>query len=109
MDYRIIAFVLSQQMQNVISEIVNPNQTAYIRGRFIGTNVRLVEDIIDYFDSCNKEVILMFLDFKKAFDSLEWEFMFEFLKLYNFGDEFIRWIKTLYTKPTACIKNNGHI
>jgi hypothetical protein len=42
-------------------------------------------------------------------DSLEWNFMFRTLKFFNFGDEFIQWIKLLYNEPLACIKNNGHI
>jgi len=107
-DYRIIAFVLAQRMQGVIGSSVSPDQSAYIHDRFIGTNVRIVEDIIDHYNTSNKEGILMFLDLKKAFDTLEWDFMFQVLKLYNFGDDFIKWIKTLYYKPKAIIKNNGH-
>ncbi len=96
-------------MQDVLDEIIDPNQTAYLKKRFIGTNIRLVEDVIKYFDNLDKGGVLMFLDSHKAFDSLEWNFMFVVLKLYNFGDDFIRWIKTLYCSPIACVKNNGHI
>ena len=49
------------------------------------------------------------LDFTKSFDTLQWDFMFESLKYFNFGPSFIRWLKTVYHKPKACIKNNGYI
>ena len=49
------------------------------------------------------------LDFCKAFDSLEWEFIFQVLEHFNFGVSLISWIKTLYNDPIAHIKNNGHL
>ena len=50
----------------------------------------------------------MFADFQKAFDSLEWDFLFKTLDRFNFGESFQRWIKVLYTNPSAVIKNNGY-
>jgi hypothetical protein len=29
------------------------------------------------------------------------------LQKFNFGHNFLRWIKIIYTKPSAIIKNNG--
>ena len=49
--------------------------------------------------------ILLFLDFQKAFDSVEWNFMFKVLKLFNFGESFIEWIRILYENPTFRLKN----
>ena len=74
-DYRILAFVLANRMQKVIGSIVNNDQTAYIKGRYMGYNIRLVSDVVEYYDMSEKRGILMTLDFKKAFDSLEWNFL----------------------------------
>ena len=49
----------------------------------------------------------MFLDFKKAFDSLEWSFLHKVIEKFNFGQNFQQWVKLLYTKPQAIIRNNG--
>ena len=46
----------------------------------------------------------MMLDFTKAFDSLEWNFLFNVLQKFNFGESFIKWIQTLYDDPITCIK-----
>ena len=108
-DYRIIAFVLANRLQKVIGKIINQDQTAYIKGRYMGYNIRLVSDTIDYYDITNKSGMLFSLDFKKAFDSLEWNFIFKTLEAFNFGDSFINWIKTIYNSPEACIKNNGYL
>ena len=72
-------------------------------------NIRLVEDIIEYAEQFNTDGLLLFLDFKKAFDSLEWKFMIKTLRKFNFGEQFISWVETIYNESTLCIKNNGHI
>ena len=53
--------------------------------------------------------MLLFLDFEKAFDSLEWDFIFSTLEKFGFGNDFIQWIKILYNDPKASIKVNGWI
>ena len=53
--------------------------------------------------------ILLFLDFEKAFDYVEHNFIFKTLGKFNFGPDIIRRIKTIYTSCTARVKNNGHI
>ena len=46
-------------------------------------------------------------DLKKAFDSVSWEYLFNTLKVFNFGDSFIHWIKVFYLDISSCIMNNG--
>ena len=78
-DYRILAFTLAERMQKVLGGIISNDQTAYIKGRCMGTNIHLVSDVIDYYDILNKSGILLMLDFQKAFDSLDWNFLFKTL------------------------------
>ena len=52
--------------------------------------------------------LLLFVDFKKAFDTLEWTFVVKMLSFYNFGESIKSWIKLIYTNITNCIHwNNG--
>ena len=52
---------------------------------------------------------MIFLDFQKAFDSVEWDFILECLESFNFGPEFVGWVKTFYKNIQSCIINNGTI
>lgn len=108
-DYKIVAFALATRLHKVLDTIISTDQAGYIKKRFIGHNIRLVQDVLEHAEKNKRKGILLFLDFEKAFDSLEWTFMTSALKKFNFGDQFIRWVKTLYKKPKICIKNNGHI
>ena len=49
----------------------------------------------------------LFLDFKKAFDSIEWDFLIKALETFGFGNMLVKWIKTVYTKPESRVTNNG--
>ena len=47
--------------------------------------------------------LLLFTDFAKAFDSLEWNFMFKCLEVFRFGLSLKRWVETFYSNITSCI------
>ena len=49
----------------------------------------------------------MFLDFEKAFDSVEWSFIWKTLSSFNFGPWIISWIKLCYCSIGSCVLNNG--
>lgn len=108
-DYKILAFVLSARIQKIIHKLISRNQTAYIKSRFIGNNVRLVADLIDYSETFSVPGIMLSLDFEKAFDTINWEFMFKCLEKFNFGPSFIKWVRILYSDPNMVVKNNGFI
>jgi len=50
----------------------------------------------------------LFLDFKKAFESVEWSFIFKALESFGFGSPLIQWIRTFYYNIQSCVVNNGH-
>ena len=50
----------------------------------------------------------IFIDFQKAFDSVEWDFILNCLEAFNFGPDFIHWVKTFYKNIQSCVINNGN-
>ena len=107
-DYKILTKLLAERLQKVLPNIISEDQAGYIKGRFIGENVRTILDIIDYTSNQQKTGIAVFLDFEKAFDTISWSFLLKTLEKFNFGSEFIKWVKVLYNKPLCCVSNNGH-
>ena len=57
----------------------------FLKGRFIGENIRLIDVLISHTVARNIPGLLMFLDFEKAFDSVEWSFIWKTLSSFNFG------------------------
>ena len=79
----------------------------YIRDRYIGENIRKIFDILNYTEESDIEAILAQIDLEKAFDFIKWPFLFKTLEAFNFGEEFLAWIKLLYTDISSCVGNNG--
>lgn len=55
----------------MIPNIVNSDQTGFIEGRVTGENIVLIDSIINYTANQNIPGQLLFLNFEKAFDTVE--------------------------------------
>ena len=66
-------------------QVIDNDQTGFLKNRFIGENIRLVDSVINYVNIKQIPGLLLFIDFEKAFDSLEWSFIEKTLNYYNFG------------------------
>lgn len=74
-----------------------------IAARMKHTNIRLVLDLINYTDICVEKGFIIFLDFYKAFDSVEHPFILEALKHFGFGQKFTNLIIILYNDINSCV------
>ena len=70
-DYKIAAKAIANRLKTVIPKIINNDQTDFLKGRFIGENIRLIDGIINHTESNNIPGLLLCLDFEKAFDTVE--------------------------------------
>ena len=106
--YKIVAKVMANRLASVIDKLVSRTQTGFIRGRFIGENARLLHDVIEYCNVDGIQGLIMALDFKMAFDSIAHKFLFMTLDAFNFGNDFVAWIKLLYEGSLLTVINNGY-
>ena len=60
----------------------------------------LIQDIMFYTKRMSSHGIAIFLDFRKGFDSIEWEYLKATLKGFNFGPNFLNWIDVLYNEAS---------
>ena len=108
-DYKIGSSSIANRFQKILPSIISDTQKGFIKGRFIGENTRFLYDLIDYLKKHQKPGLLLLLDFEKAFDSLEWNFITKALKSFNFGESIIKWFLTLYSSSTSAVINNGNV
>ena len=104
----ILTKVLAKCLEKVLPKLINPDQTGYVNGRYIGKNIRLIQDLMFYTEKENLPGIAVFLDFRKAFDTIEWHYLEKALTHFNFGPNFLQWFKILHTDISSCVLNNGH-
>ena len=95
-------------LKKVLPFFIDPGQTAYINVRFLGESGRLIADIIESCDLEELERYLVAMDFEKAFDSSNYNFLITALERYGFGNDFIDWIKVLLKNEESCVINSVH-
>ena len=88
-DIKIASKALAVIIKTVIHSLISYDQTAYIKGRYIGESVRLIDDLLKYAKDENIDGILFAADIEKAFDSVDHNFMLAALKSFGFGNDFI--------------------
>jgi len=106
-DYKLIARVLAERCKIHLSKLVSEDQNGFVPGRYIGLNIHRILNLIELCKSNNINGILLNIDFEKAFDCIEWDFVYSALRAFGFPEVYIDWVQTLYNNISACVINNG--
>ncbi len=86
----------ANRLKTSLDSIISETQSGFLKGRHVSNNIRLVLDLLDYADSVHSNSLILFLDFYKAFDTIEHQFLLKSLKLFGFGDAFVDTIAMFY-------------
>ncbi|KAL0434990.1 UNVERIFIED_CONTAM: hypothetical protein Sradi_0206900 [Sesamum radiatum] len=106
--YKIITKLLVARMTSIMSKIFSNNKNFFVLGRSISDNIMIAQELFPRYNkkrfppSCALKV-----DLKKAFDSVEWDFLEATLRVCNFPPRFIAWIMECVTTVTFSISLNG--
>ena len=105
-ELKILARVLANCLQLVISDLIGPEQTFAVKGRSIQDNLHLIREVLEGIKD-DTESALISLDQSKAFDRVDHRFLVSVLESAGFKPEFRRWISMMYHIPQAVVQVNG--
>lgn len=95
------------RLSQVVSKLIRPDQSGFMPNRSMANNLhRLYLNLQIPTDNQGQRAILS-LDAAKAFDRVEWDYLWKTLEKFNLGETIISWIKLLYKAPKACIRINN--
>ncbi|KFK28834.1 hypothetical protein AALP_AA7G055000 [Arabis alpina] len=108
--YKVISKILARRLQQVMSDMIAPSQYAFVKGRLLVENVLLASELVQGF---NKKSVsargLLKVDLRKAFDSVNWEFILLLLKIGEFPEVLNGWIEQCITTTSFSINVNGEL
>lgn len=105
-DAKILAKILAGRLETVLPTIISEDQTGFIKNRHSFANIRRLLNIVYSHSSDIKPEVVISMDAEKAFDRVEWNYLFLTLEKFGFGEKILAWIRLLYTSPQACVVTN---
>ncbi|KAL0278039.1 UNVERIFIED_CONTAM: hypothetical protein Sradi_7301700 [Sesamum radiatum] len=85
--------LIPKRMRSILHTLISPSQNAFVPGRSIGDNVLLAQELFSGYNQRNLPPrCALKVDLRKAYDTVEWDFLKAALTLFGFPERFIQWI-----------------
>lgn len=108
--YKCVAKILANRIQALLPSLINPCQSAFVKGRSIVDNILLMQEIVkNYHKAEGRPRCAIKMDLMKAHDSIDWAFLFDIMAIMEFSRQFVQWVKSCVTGPMFSIAINGQL
>ncbi|KAJ0436408.1 putative RNA-directed DNA polymerase [Helianthus annuus] len=104
---KVISKILGNRLKRVLNSIISPSQSAFISGRYILDGPLIVNEIQNWAKKSKRKIFLLKIDFEKAYDNINWNFLFDILRQMGFPGKWCLWIKGVVSSARASVLVNG--
>jgi len=105
--YKIIAKVLVNRLRKVMGTVISETQSAFVKDRKILDGILIENEVVDEAVKMKKELLLFKVDFQKAYDFMDWEYLDSVMGRMSFPTLWRKWMKECVCTATASILVNG--
>ena len=108
--YKVISKILARRLKTIFPDAIEPNQTAFIKGRLLLENVLLASELVNgYHRTTLSNSATIKFDISKAFDTVKWSFITAVLKAMGLPIQFIHWIRICISTASFSVSVNGSL
>ena len=106
-DYKLMAKILVSRIAVPLDSVLDVTQSAFVPGRWIGDNVLYHMEEIEYLESVHQTGCIAFLDFQKAYDRVDRNWLMRCAKALGFRDGTLRWFGVMHAGTSCRVLYNG--
>lgn len=107
-DTKILCKALARRIETHIPNLISNDQNGFVTGDQAIHNTHRLLNIL-YEKQFAMDHAFLSLDAEKAFDRIEWSYLFDTLKRFGLGEKYLKWIQLLYTEPVAKVATNSQL
>merc|ERR1712002_59874 len=107
--YKLASACITKRIKPVLARLIGKEQKAYLPENNIGSVIMNLINMIHFCNTKKKEALILLVDFQKAFDSINHQYINSVLKMYGFGESIRKWIRIFFNKREAVILLGGHL
>lgn len=104
---KLISKILANRLATVMPTLISSHQTAFIKGRQISENFISTREMLQHIKVSKRPGVFFKVDFAKAFDSVDWQFLCRVLQARGFPARWITWIRTILQTSSTRVLING--
>jgi hypothetical protein len=106
-SFKMFSKLITLRLEKVCQKLIAREQSAFIRGRFILENVVVAHEIVHSVHKTKEPGIIIKLDYEKAYDRVNIDFLLEIPKARGLGDKWIGWIRNIVIGGSVSVLVNG--
>nr|AAM08546.1 Putative retroelement [Oryza sativa Japonica Group]AAP53436.1 retrotransposon protein, putative, unclassified [Oryza sativa Japonica Group] len=108
-SFKIITKVLMNRLDRIMTYIISKNQTAFLKNRFIMEGIVILHELLNSLHTKKSSGILFKVDFEKAYDMVDWGFIYRILHSKGFPDQWCDWVMKVVRGGKVAIKVNDEV
>lgn len=105
-EYKILSKVLANRIYPYLNALIHEGQNVFLPNRNTSFNIRRLHYIMEAAPKEYPKAGCLALDLRQA---ITWEYMFAALKSFGIPDAYLKWVRLLYTVPTARARTGHYI
>ncbi|XP_028069906.1 uncharacterized protein LOC114272415 [Camellia sinensis] len=102
---KVITKILANRLKGILSAVVSQNQSTFVGGRLIQDNIIVAHEAFHVMKlrKGKMEDVAIKVDFNKAYDRVDWNFLKALLVKMGFHSQWIQWVMECITTVSFSI------
>ncbi|KAJ0497121.1 putative RNA-directed DNA polymerase [Helianthus annuus] len=104
---KFLSKLLANRLKVVVGSVISEAQSAFLKGKFILDGPLVLNEVINWCKKNRKQAFILKIDFEKAYDNVNWNFLVDSMLQMGFPSLWVSWINGIVSSARSSVLVNG--